>query len=191
MAHRLCIVWLTRSCSPCGTLARLLADANAVDIVVSAHKFARVEALLSWGRASPPAYCPNMKIQFVDNTFTEGNHMWNWNATYPYPHPKTAEPYLIGVLGSDQDVQPCMPYPHGACDSSKPNPSRPAPYQGPINHLVVIKRNSILYGTAATFGGSFPSPFGGGGGAGGSAPTRTVYHALQSAYACIGCWLVF
>ena len=112
MAHRLCIVWLTRSCSPCGTLARLLADANAVDIVVSAHKFARVEALLSWGRASPPAYCPNMKIQFVDNTFTEGNHMWNWNATYPYPHPKTAEPYLIGVLGSDQDVQPCMPYPH-------------------------------------------------------------------------------
>ena len=70
--------------------------------------------------------------------------MWNWNATYPYPHPKTAEPYLIGVLGSDQDVQPCMPYPHGSCDPSKPNPSKPTPYQGAINHLVIIKRNEVL-----------------------------------------------
>merc|ERR1711908_132718 len=74
----------------------------------------------------------------------EGNHMWNWNATYPYPHPKTIEPYWIGVMASDQDVQPCEPYPHGACDPSKPNPSKPAYFQGAINHLVVLKRNVVL-----------------------------------------------
>ena len=33
--------------------------------------------------------------------------------TYPYPHPKTLEPYFIGVLASDQDEQPCEPRPHG------------------------------------------------------------------------------
>ena len=44
----------------------------------------------------------------------------------------------IGVLGSDQDIQPC---PHG----NQPCPkSLPAAFQGPINHLVVIRRNAIL-----------------------------------------------
>lgn len=51
--------------------------ANAVDMIVSSHRFTRVEGLLSWGRANAPAYCPNMRIQFCDNTFEEGNHMWN------------------------------------------------------------------------------------------------------------------
>ena len=60
----------------------------------------------------------------------------------PYPHPKTVEPYLIGVLGSDQDPQPCEPYPHGA--KGPCTPSAPAAWQGPINQLVAIQRNRLL-----------------------------------------------
>ena len=60
----------------------------------------------------------------------------------PYPHPKTVEPYFIGVLGSDQDSQPCEPYPHGA--KGPCTPSAPAAWQGPINQLVVIQRNRVL-----------------------------------------------
>lgn len=66
------------------------------------------------------------------------------NATYPYPHPKTVEPYLIGILASDQDAQPCEPYPHGSCDPDHPPTPKLTPYQGPLNHLVVIKRNRIM-----------------------------------------------
>ena len=121
------------------------ADANAADVIVSQHRFARTEALLSWGRAnSPYAYCPNLRVQLVDNVVEEGNHLWNWNATYPYPHPKTLAPYWMGVMASDQDVQPCEPPPHGTCDPTKPNPSQPAYFQGALNHLVVLKRNAIL-----------------------------------------------
>eukprot|EP01043_Picozoa_sp_COSAG02_P030602 COSAG02_NODE_1962_length_10253_cov_6.942294_2_plen_121_part_00 len=59
--------------------------ANAADVIVSRHKFARAEGLLSWGRAGGGhVYAPNMRVQFVDNVIEEGNHMWNWNATYPY-----------------------------------------------------------------------------------------------------------
>lgn len=119
--------------------------ANAADVVVSEHRFARTEGLLSWGRAGGGAvYAPNIRIQFIGNVIEEGNHLWNWNATYPYPHPKTVEPYWIGVLGSDQDVQPCEPAPHGSCDPANPNPSKPTHFQGAINHLVVIQRNEIL-----------------------------------------------
>ena len=61
--------------------------------------------------------------------------------TYPYPHPKTLEPYFIGVLASDQDEQPCEPRPHGkGCPSGT---SAPTAFQGAINHLIVIKRNTI------------------------------------------------
>ena len=60
----------------------------------------------------------------------------------PYPHPKTVEPYFIGVLGSDQDSQPCEPYPHGA--KGPCTPSAPAAWQGSINQLVVIQRNCVL-----------------------------------------------
>ena len=82
------------------------------------------------------------RVGVVDNTVAEGNHLWNWNGTYPYPHPKTVEPYLIGVLGSDQDPQPCEPYPHGA--KGPCTPSAPAAWQGPINQLVAIQRNRLL-----------------------------------------------
>ena len=30
-------------------------------------------------------------------------------AADPYPHPKTLAPYVLGVLGNDQDSQPCEP----------------------------------------------------------------------------------
>ena len=115
--------------------------ANAADVIVSKHHFARAEGLLSWGRATGGhVYAPNIRVQFVDNVVEEGNHMWNWNATYPYPHPKTIEPYSIGILGSDQDPQPCEPFPHGAKGCKMGNGTA---FQGAINHLVVIKRNTI------------------------------------------------
>ena len=99
--------------------------ANAADVVVAHHRFERMEGLLSWGRATGGAiYCPNIRVQFVDNHVVEGNHVWNYNGSYPYPHPKTVEPYSIGILGSDQDDAHSV-------------------YQGPLNHLVIIKRNRI------------------------------------------------
>jgi hypothetical protein len=56
--------------------------ANAADVIVSRHKFARAEGLLSWGRAGGGhVYAPNIRVQFVDNVVEEANHMWNWNAT--------------------------------------------------------------------------------------------------------------
>eukprot|EP01047_Picozoa_sp_COSAG01_P006106 COSAG01_NODE_218_length_21548_cov_7.916919_7_plen_69_part_00 len=62
--------------------------------------------------------------------------MWNWNATYPYPHPKTIEPYWLGVLGSDQDPQPSLPYPHGICKNTSCPASGVSPWQGAINHCI-------------------------------------------------------
>ena len=42
--------------------------ANAADVVVAHHRFARMEGLLSWGRAGGGAvYAPNLRVQFVDN----------------------------------------------------------------------------------------------------------------------------
>ena len=115
---------------------------NAHDVIISKHKFARTENLVSWGRGNGPSvYSPNLRIQFLDNTIEEGNHLWNWNATYPYPHPKTIEPYSMGVLGSDQDPQPCMPYPHG---NKGPCPApTTARFQGSINHHIIFRRNAI------------------------------------------------
>merc|ERR1712194_818466 len=96
------------------------------DVVVSEHRFARMEGLLSWARTNgKTAYAPNLRVEFVSNVVEEGNHVWNYNGSYPYPHPKTVEPYSIGVLGSDQD-------------------DTQAPYQGPTNHLVVIRKNKIM-----------------------------------------------
>ena len=116
--------------------------ATAHDVIVSRHRFERTEGLLSWGRATPPSvFCPNIHVEFVDNTVVEGNHLWNYNGSYPYPHPKTVEPYFIGVLGSDQDPQPCEPYPHGPPGNCTPSPA--AAFQGPINHFVAIRRNKI------------------------------------------------
>lgn len=85
-------------------------------------------------------YAPNLRIQLLDNVVLEGNHLWNWNATYPYPHPKTIEPYWMGALGSDQDVQPCVPYPHGAKNCKAGSAQG---YQGPLNHCVVVRNNKV------------------------------------------------
>merc|ERR1712113_176366 len=99
--------------------------ANNVDVVVSEHRFARTEGLLSWARCSgKAAYAPNLRVEFVSNVVEEGNHVWNYNGSYPYPHPKTVEPYSIGILGSDQD-------------------DAKTAFQGALNNLVVIKRNQI------------------------------------------------
>eukprot|EP01043_Picozoa_sp_COSAG02_P030601 COSAG02_NODE_1962_length_10253_cov_6.942294_1_plen_124_part_00 len=48
--------------------------------------------------------------------------------------------YSIGILASDQDPQPCEPYPHGAKNCKVGNGTA---FQGAINHLVVLKRNVI------------------------------------------------
>ena len=45
-------------------------------------------------------------------------------------------------MGSDQDPQPCEPYPHGP--KGPCSPSAPAPWQGPINQLVAIQRNRVM-----------------------------------------------
>ena len=103
----------------------VIIENRAADVVVAHHRFERMEGLLSWGRATGGAiYCPNIRVQFVDNHVVEGNHVWNYNGSYPYPHPKTVEPYSIGILASDQDDAHSV-------------------YQGPLNHLVIIKRNRI------------------------------------------------
>merc|ERR1712125_76721 len=40
--------------------------ANNADVIVAEHRHARMEGLMSWGRASvPDAYCPNIHIQFM------------------------------------------------------------------------------------------------------------------------------
>ena len=119
-----------------------------MDVVVAKHTFERSEGLLSWGRSSGTGhnYAPNMRIQFLQNTVVEGNHWWNYNGSYSYingvGHPKTIEPYFIGVLGSDQDPQPCMPYPHRDSPAPCP-PSLPQKFQRSINHLITIRDNVI------------------------------------------------
>ena len=50
--------------------------ANAADVIVANHNFARAEGLLSWGRAGGGhVYAPNIRVQFLDNTIEEANHM--------------------------------------------------------------------------------------------------------------------
>ena len=67
--------------------------ANAADVIVSKHHFARAEGLLSWGRATGGhVYAPNIRVQFVDNVVEEGNHMWNWSARRRCPVPRAAAP---------------------------------------------------------------------------------------------------
>jgi hypothetical protein len=117
----------------------------AHDVIVSEHVFTRTEALLSWGRTYASLfgghnYAPNVHVEFVRNTVVEANHMWNYNGSYPYPHPKTIEPYFIGVLATDQAVQPCSPYPH---QPKSCKPGKPAPFQGALNHLVIVRKNEI------------------------------------------------
>lgn len=122
--------------------------ANAQDVIVSAHRFERSEALLSWGRSSGGGtYCPNINVQFLDNRVVEGNHWWNYNGSYPWidgvGHPKTIEPYFIGIFASDQDPQPCMPCAQRGlappCDPCPP--SRPQGFQGALNHLITLRGN--------------------------------------------------
>ena len=119
---------------------------TAMDVIVSAHRFERTEGLFAWGRSGGGAvYAPNLRIQLLDNIVVEGNHLWNWNATYPYPHPKTIEPYWMGALGTDQDPQPCEPFPHGTggpgSKSCKPTAQD---FQGAINHCIVVRNNKLL-----------------------------------------------
>ena len=68
-----------------------------MDIIVSETRFERTEGLYMWGRSGSGGYSPNCRVQFLGNTVLEGNHLWNYNGSYPYPHPKTIEPYSIGV----------------------------------------------------------------------------------------------
>ena len=85
----------------------------AQDVVVSEHTFERVEGLLSWGRTyGGNAYAPNTHVEFVRNVFVEGNHLWNYNGSYPYPHPKTIEPYSIGVRDRVSDFFPFSVFVH-------------------------------------------------------------------------------
>eukprot|EP00933_Yihiella_yeosuensis_P031758 TRINITY_DN25376_c0_g1_i1.p1 TRINITY_DN25376_c0_g1~~TRINITY_DN25376_c0_g1_i1.p1 ORF type:complete len:802 (-),score=122.38 TRINITY_DN25376_c0_g1_i1:24-2267(-) len=99
---------------------------NDADVIVAKQRLSRMGGLLSWGRSNGDgkSFAPNLRIQFMDNEIEEGNHLFNYYGGYAYPHPKVVEPYSIGCLASDQDDEQTK-------------------YQGAINHLVVIKRNSI------------------------------------------------
>ena len=110
------------------------------------HTFERVEGLLSWGRTyGGNAYAPNTHVEFVRNVFVEGNHLWNYNGSYPYgyeplgPASKTAEPFWMGVLGGGQGP---------GC-----------PFQGAINHNLVFRSNKLLRWENAPFSSPllFPS----------------------------------
>ena len=102
--------------------------------------------LWNWNGSCPVTAASNRARAFCDpppKGAWDSADPWSPRARAdPYPHPKTVEPYFIGVLGSDQDSQPCEPYPHGA--KGPCTPSAPAAWQGPINQLVVIQRNRVL-----------------------------------------------
>ena len=78
-----------------------LTVAAAQDIIVSETRFERTEGLYAWGRSSKGGYSPNNRVQFLGNTVVEGNHLWNYNGSYPYgyqplgPASKTAEPLKV------------------------------------------------------------------------------------------------
>ena len=94
---------------------------DGMDIIVSETRFERTEGLYMWGRSGSGGYSPNCRVQFLDNSVLEGNHLWNYNGSYPYgyeplgPASKTAEPFWMGVPGGGQGP---------GC-----------PFQGAINHI--------------------------------------------------------
>ena len=97
------------------------------DIIVADTRFERTEGLYAWGRSSSHnGFGANVRVQFIGNTVIEGNHLWNYNGSYPYgyqppgPASKTAEPYWMGVPGGGQ---------YGS------------QFQGAINHNIVLQRN--------------------------------------------------
>eukprot|EP01052_Picozoa_sp_SAG31_P008707 SAG31_NODE_443_length_15645_cov_51.693169_6_plen_1007_part_00 len=99
--------------------------AYAMDFVVASMRMERTEAILSWGRAGAGSYCSNLHNQFFDNFVVEGNHVFNYNGSYLYPHGKVIEPYFFGMEASDQ------------FDAN-------LTYKGPINRQIVWRRNQIL-----------------------------------------------
>jgi hypothetical protein len=71
--------------------ANYYADGGAVqmigdgqDIIVSETGFERTEGLYAWGRSSSRGFGPTCRVQFLGNTIIEGNHLWNYNGSYPY-----------------------------------------------------------------------------------------------------------
>lgn len=103
---------------------------DGMDIIVSETRFERTEGLYMWGRSGSGGYSPNCRVQFLENTVLEGNHLWNYNGSYPYgyeplgPASKTAEPFWMGVPGGGQGP---------GC-----------PFQGAINHNLVFRSNKFL-----------------------------------------------
>jgi hypothetical protein len=115
-----------------------------MDIIVSETRFERTEGLYMWGRSGSGGYSPNCRVQFLGNTVLEGNHLWNYNGSYPYgyeplgPASKTAEPFWMGVPGGGQGP---------GC-----------PFQGAINHNLVFRSNKLLRWENAPFSSPFLFP---------------------------------
>eukprot|EP00054_Salpingoeca_dolichothecata_P028859 m.222820 g.222820 ORF g.222820 m.222820 type:complete len:187 (+) comp26333_c0_seq17:4898-5458(+) len=94
---------------------------------------------VAWGRQEETgvAWNANIHIQFINNTFLEGNHAWNYH-TQPTPpsgapyYPggsKTIEPWTFGSLTNDQG------------EPSEPGP--PKDFTGALNRFVVFRDNIV------------------------------------------------
>ena len=88
--------------------------AQAFDVIVAENHFARMGGLLAWGRSeltSPQdmhGWDPNLHVQFTDNVFEEGHHLWPYNTdqgpVYVPGGANTIEPYCIGALSNEQPM---------------------------------------------------------------------------------------
>ena len=88
--------------------------AQAFDVIVAENHFARMGGLLAWGRSeltSPQdmhGWDPNLHVQFTDNVFEEGQHLWPYNTdqgpVYVPGGANTIEPYCIGALSNEQPM---------------------------------------------------------------------------------------
>ena len=120
------------------------------DIIVADTKWERTEGLYAWGRSGGNCnkrlgcYGANVRVQFLGNTIVEGNHLWNYNGSYPWgyeplgPASKTAEPLWLGVPGGGQG--PGAPF---FGEGSNVNASNGGE-QGAINHNIVLRGNKLL-----------------------------------------------
>ena len=115
---------------------------QALGCVMADNTFERTGGLAAWARSiDPHGWGTNQRNMLRDNTFVEGNHVYNY-ATKPnsaddpaasayFPGgSKTLEPWTIGSLTNDQG----MPVEHSA---------KRANFTGAFNRLIVIAGNVI------------------------------------------------
>ena len=125
--------------------------AQAFDVIVAECKFERMGGLIAWGRSelTSPQYMhgwdPNIHVQFLDNMFIEGQHLWVYNGcdngceVYRPGGANTIEPYSIGALSNEQ--------PKSNGDT----------FTGALNRFLVFTNNSIDSNGGILLGGTSAS----------------------------------